>query len=134
MLDLKALLTKILDALNRTLLWENPNPNAVFNAQSITLNGVRDTYDFLEIEYLATTTQNVTTGFKKIERFPVNSSSVTSIVLWTSNWFILHRATWWISQNDLYFDNGAYNSMVNPSTQGIGNDNMIPYKIYGIKL
>ena len=133
MLDLKALLTKIIkEGTYRTLLWTNPNPNAVFAAQNISLPDVYYVYDFLEIEYLSTQAQDVVTGTKKIERFPCKASSVASIVAYTTGWFLLHRATWWTT-NGFHFDHAYYNSLITPSSNGQGNDNLIPYMIYGIK-
>lgn len=129
--DLRGVLDDVLPT--RTLLWTNPNPSAVFTAQTMSLSGAYYVYDFLEIEYLATQSQDVVTGTKKIERFPCKSSSVVSMVMYTTGWVLLHRATWW-ETNGFHFDHAYYNSLLTPSSNGQGNDNLIPYKIYGIKL
>lgn len=133
MLDLKALLSKMLqNYTTRTLLWTNPSPSSIFAAKTIPLVNVYDNYEFLEVEYLAVATQDLVNSTKKLNRFPCKSGAVASIVIWTTDWFNVHRSNWWTSSG-LYFDHAYYNSLTTPSTQGQGNDNLIPYKIYGIK-
>ena len=120
------------DCEKRTLLWTNSDPSSVFAPQDVAISAVYNIYDFIEIEYIATTSQDTTTGYKMVNRFPCKSSAVASMVMYTNAWYILHRSNWWTA-NGLHFDYGYYNSMTNPTTNGQGNDNLIPYKIYGLK-
>ena len=124
--------TEVNDCDKRTLLWTNSDPSSVFAPQDVAISAAYNIYDFLEIEYVATTSQDTTTGYKMVNRFPCKASAVASMVMYTNAWYILHRSNWWTA-NGLHFDYGYYNSMTNPATNGQGNDNLIPYKIYGLK-
>ena len=65
----------------RTLLWTNPNPNASFTSQNVSLPNVYNVYDYIEVEYKANSSQNTDTGYKIIERTPCHSGTTASLIM-----------------------------------------------------
>ena len=118
----------------RTLLWTNPNPNASFTSQNVSLPNVYNVYDYIEVEYKANSSQNTDTGYKIIERTPCHSGTTASLIMWSnSTWVLLHRARRWVPGDKMQFDGAFWNSVISASSNGQDDSNMIPYRIYGIR-
>lgn len=131
--DLRSVLDDVLPT--RTLLWTNPNPSASsFGPQNISLSGAWDTYDYIEILYLASYTANIDVGQQVMERTPCHAETTVSYVTYSNNrWEIWHRGRWWNAAHTAIHFADAYYDAIGASGSGVWNGNMIPYKIYGIK-
>ena len=135
--DLANILNEVLPiGEHRTLLWTNPSPDVAFTAQDVTVSGAWDTYDYIEVEYKDNNAYDSDTGGKIIERTPCHATTTASFVNWVSSssrWEIWHRARWWNSAHTaIHFDSGYWNALSTASGTGQSDNNLVPYKIYGI--
>ena len=121
----------------RTLLWTNPSPSAGFASQDISLPNVYSNYDFLEIEYKVTASDDTATGAKVMNRAPCHNYTTAVAMQWNSSsnvWALVHRAWWWKPNDCFHFDASYWNVLNSYASAGQDDSNMVPYKIYGIKL
>ena len=126
-------LVRYCDTNNRTLLWTNQSPDAAFASQDVILpTGAYDTYDYLEVEYKATATQDTDTGMKHLDRTPCHAQSVCSMTMYTTQWELFHRARWWNTAHTAMHFDSSYTYIMSSSTTGQYDSNLVPYKIYGI--
>lgn len=139
--DLERVLNEVLPiaetSYSRKRLWTNPSPSASFTAQDVTNTDIAsayNTYDFIEVEYKATATQDNDTGMKYVDKTPCHAQTVASMVMWTTQWELFHRARWWNTAHTAMHFDSCYINVLGASTTGNYDTNMIPYKIYGIKV
>jgi hypothetical protein len=131
--DLKAIFDEVLPLERRVLLWTNPNPNASFTAQDVSISSAYNNYDFIEVEYKIGASEDTVTGEKVMDRVPCkNWTRAITIVQGSNVWVIIHRARWW-TNDGLHFDSAYWNTLNSSASNGQDDSNMIPYKIYGIK-
>jgi len=110
------------------LLWENPDPTAVFTPRTITL--ANTDYDLLLIECLRSTSSQLYVTSEIIEKGKniliqrPNTTGGTTIQVWM-------RQIDYTSDITLTIQNGYFQA--NGSSVEVNNAIMIPYKIYGLK-
>lgn len=107
-----------------TLLWTNPDATVAFNSGAIVLSEDSSDYDFLLIDYKMSTTSS----YRSTNTISTQANGIISLM---DDVFYLRQINS-ISGNSMSFGNclkyGTYGAT--PTTS---NNNLIPYKVYGIK-
>ena len=122
--------------MTKKLLWTNPNQNAEFGAQTVTLSDSYDSYDYILIEYkldinkpeIAETIQsNLGINTASSSMF-MNLGSTTIVVNGSSSTRAVRRVANDSTKKNIYFYN------VYPlGSSGSWTHLCVPLKVYGIK-
>lgn len=112
----------------KTLLWENPDPTSAFVAQKVTLD--LSGYDRTAIIYKASTSLNaiysIEVDIEKMTQMTAFTSASNANVVYVSR-----VAT--VTKTGIDFDYGYGKTIYSTSAASVGNSNIIPIAIYGLK-
>ena len=116
----------IISNITGKILWTNPSPTDVFEAQNITLNS--DDYDYIEVFYYSWT-NNMVESCKVPKGYNINlSTTIFSTSLHYGN-----RTMTRISDTEFAVSDAKGIASSNPSTIINDNDWIIPFLIIGYK-
>lgn len=118
---------------NKTLLWTNPNSSTNFAATTISLS---DLSDYNEVEIVWTFASTNPTIIGGICRIPIGFSAILSQVggtnAYNSGTICNMTRICTVNNDNIYFGPGNLGQISAGYAAGY-NNNIIPYKIYGIK-
>lgn len=112
--------TNEITKLKRKILWTNPGPTSSFSAQTITLSESLDNYEYYEILFKQTNTNDRTMTTGKI---PVGYGTILS---WNTSINMYRPTATTVSGNTISFEDGK-------TTNGVDNSTTIPIKVIGYK-
>lgn len=122
----------ITESITPTVLWTNPNPNARFNTQSITLSS--DDYNYLEIYYYDWTVDGVAwKDVKCVKTLKGHNTVLEAIISYDGKAYIGTRRTRYVNDTSLQVDS-CY-ALINENTFSNITSNAwcVPIKIVGYK-